>query len=161
MVILVMGPAGAGKTTIGKRLAAKLGYRFLDADDLHAKANMEKMAAGIPLTEEDRAPWLHAIAREIDGALATEKDLVIACSALRRQHREQLIRDPKKVRIVYLRGTPELLAERLRARVGHPVGVSLLPSQLGLLEPPDDALTVDVASTPEAIVEEIFRHLAP
>lgn len=159
MVILVMGAAGAGKTTIGTLLAQRLGYRFLDADVLHSPANMEKMSAGVPLTDEDRRPWLQALASEIDAALAREEDLVIACSALRRSYRERLVRDPERVRLVYLRGTPALLEARLRARIGHPVGVNLLPSQLGLLEVPEDAITVDIDSTPAEIVDDVLRQL--
>src|SRR5579883_3513106 len=130
MVILVMGVAGAGKTTVGRLLAQRLGFRFADADDLHPPENVARMRAGLPLREEDRAPWLAALRRLIDGWLEHGEDAVLACSALRASHRRQLGAGRPGVRLVFLHAPPALLAARLAARKGHFAGPALLESQL-------------------------------
>lgn len=150
MVIIVMGVSGVGKTTLGEALARELGWRFVDADDVHPPANVEKMAAGVPLTDEDRAPWLERLRGLIAQALERGEDLVLACSALRRSYRQQLAVEPSRIRWVYLTAPPEVLARRLRERTGHFMPPGMLESQLATLEPPDDALVVDV--TPVATV---------
>jgi gluconokinase len=155
MIVLVMGVAGAGKTTVGRLLAAALGYAFEDADAFHPAANVAKMRRGAPLDDADRAPWLGALATAIDGWLAGGRSVVLACSALRAAYRRALLRDPEATRLVYLKGDPALLRARLDRRVGHFAGSALLGSQLEALEEPEDALTVDVAAPPEAIVEAI------
>ena len=159
MVIIVMGVSGVGKTTIGKALAGELGWRFLEGDDLHPAVNVAKMAAGVPLTDEDRAPWLEHLRVLIAGALEQGEDVVLACSALRRSYRERLAVHPSHVRWVYLTAPAEVIADRLRARKGHFMPVSLLESQLTTLEAPDDALVVDVTLVPTAVVAFIRSGL--
>ncbi|WP_199226871.1 gluconokinase [Opitutus sp. ER46] len=156
-VILVMGVAGSGKSTIGRRLAADLGWSFLDADDLHPPANRTKMQAGQPLTDADRLPWLQALRQHIDAALATNTPVVLACSALRESYRQLLRTDDSRVRLVHLTGAPALLQSRLAGRTGHFFPGHLLDTQLATLEPPHGALTIDVTPPPAAIVASV-RH---
>ncbi len=155
-----MGPTGSGKTTVGQVLAAKLGWTFADGDDFHPGANVEKMRRGVPLDDEDRAPWLTAIREAMEGWQAAHKNVVVACSALKRAYRERLQAGPA-VTFVYLRGSETLLRERLRGRQGHFADERLLASQLTALEEPatGDAVTVDVAGTPEAIASEIIARV--
>lgn len=156
-----MGVAGAGKTTVGSRLAQSLGWEFFDADDFHSRANVAKIRRGEPLTEEDRDGWLTALAALVDRLVREQRDAVLACSALRASHRERLRgAHVDAVRVVYLRGDPELLAARLRARRGHFAGENLLPSQLATLEEPHDAIVVDIDASPDTIVDEIRARLA-
>jgi gluconokinase len=159
MVIIVMGVSGVGKTTIGKALAGELGWRFLEGDDLHPAGNVAKMAAGIPLTDEDRAPWLEQLRGLIAQALEQGEDVVLACSALRRSYRQRLAVDPARIRWVYLTAPAEVIKGRLRARTGHFMPVSLLESQLATLEAPDDALMVDVTPGPAEVVAFIRAGL--
>jgi len=154
-----MGVAGSGKTTVGGLLAAALGVELIDADAFHSEASRDKMSRGVPLDDEDRAPWLAALAAAIDGWLVEGRSVVLACSALKRAYRAVLRRDAEQVRLVYLRGSPELLRRRLDQRAGHFATSALLESQLATLEEPDDALTVDVAAPPEEIVATIRRGL--
>lgn len=154
-----MGVSGAGKTTVGQRLASALGFAFADADAFHPEANRQKMARGVPLDDADRAPWLAALAAAIDGWLAEGRSVVLACSALKRSYRRLLLRDPETTRLVYLKGAPELIRARLDGRAGHFATSALLASQLEALEEPDDAVTVDVAASPEALVEAIRSRL--
>ena len=159
MVIVLMGVAGSGKTTVGRMLAAQLGWPFRDADEFHPPANVEKMSHGIPLTDRDREPWLAAIRRYIDETLARGGRAVVTCSALKEHYRQIIVADPARVKLVYLTGDLALVAERLRAREGHFMKAGMLSSQFADLEPPRDALTVDVAQSPEAIVTEIRKGL--
>ena len=159
VVIVVMGISGAGKTTIGLRLAAALGARFVDADDFHPPESRAKMAASVPLDDADRAPWLHTLSAEIDGWLHHEGDVVLACSALRAVHRAALRRDPSHVVFVYLQITPAVARARLLARRDHYFKADLLESQLATLEEPDDAVTVDADQPVEAIVADIVAGL--
>lgn len=159
MVVIVMGVAGSGKTTIGRRLAEALGWPFADGDDLHPPANLEKMAAGLPLTDADRLPWLRELRRRIERHLAAGENAVIACSALKASYREILAGDRERVHFVHLTGSPELIRRRLEQRQGHFMKVQMLDSQLAALEPPADAVAVDVAGSPEEIVAEIRRRL--
>ena len=152
-VAVVMGVSGSGKTTVGIGLAARLGWEFLDADDLHPPHNVEKMAAGEPLDDADRAPWLDAVAERIDVAIATGSSTVIACSALRRRYRDVLRRP--SVMFVVLDGPREVLLGRLQHRRGHFMPADLLDSQLATLERPDAderAVTVSVEPSPEQVV---------
>jgi len=152
-----MGVSGSGKTTVGEALAAELGLRFVDADALHPHANVEKMAAGIPLTDDDRWPWLDAV-----GAVLADGPVVVACSALRRVYRERLRAAASELALVYLHGDPALLAERMGHRPGHFMPASLLESQLATLEPPapdEHALSYDVASPVDDIVRDAARRL--
>jgi gluconokinase len=154
-----MGPAGSGKTTIGKLLAAQLKWDFVDGDSFHSPANIEKMSRGIPLNDNDRIPWLNSIHEAIVQWDAQHKNVVLACSALKRIYRERLLVSPD-VKLVYLKGTYELLRERLHSRKGHYATEQLLASQFADLEEPADAITVDVAHSPEEIVAEIRKKLA-
>ena len=158
MIVIVMGVTGAGKTTIGQLLAEQLGWEFADGDDYHPAANVEKMRNGIPLTDADRAPWLETLRALIAGWIAAKKNAVLACSALKRAYRESLRLAPE-VQVVYLKGTPELLRQRLRARVGHFMTERMLESQLAALEEPEDAVVVDVDRSPAEIVTEILARL--
>jgi gluconokinase len=159
VIILVMGVAGAGKTTIGRLLAEALGFAFADADAFHPAANVAKMSRGMPLTDADRAPWLDALASAIDQWIAGGCSVVLACSALRQSYRRRLLRDPWRTRLVYLKASPELLRARLEQRVGHFAKSDLLKSQLDTLEEPDDAVTVDVTAPPEAVVAAVRAGL--
>ena len=155
-----MGTTGAGKTTIGTMLATQLNWQFADADTFHPPANIEKMSHGIPLTDADRAPWLEAMRKAILEWIAAGKNVVLACSALKRAYRDELRPSPK-VKIVYLKGDYALFAERIRHRHGHFAGEQILAGQFADLEEPDDAVTVDAAKSPDEIVAEIRRRLAP
>ena len=156
-----MGPAGSGKTTVGKLLADQLSWEFADGDDFHPPANIEKMSQGIPLTDEDRLPWLQSIRDAMRQWQAQGKNAVIACSALKRTYRELLGIGPnaKAIKLVYLKGTYDLLLERLHSRTGHYMKEQMLTSQLADLEEPTDTLTIDISNTPEKIVSEIRKHL--
>jgi gluconokinase len=159
MVVIVMGVSGSGKTTVGQRLAAALGCRFRDADEFHPPENIAKMAAGIPLTDEDRWPWLERLRELLRSTLEAGEDLVLACSALRRVYRERLSVDAARQRWVYLWAPRELIAQRLAARRGHYMPPSLLDSQLGTLEVPEDALPVDVSADVDTVVATVLREL--
>jgi gluconokinase len=154
-----MGPAGSGKTTVGKLLATELSWDFFDGDDFHSAANIEKMAQGVPLTDGDRIPWLNSIRDAMLQWQAEGRNAVLACSALKRSYRE-LLAINADVKFVYLKGTYELLRERLRSRKGHYAGEQLLASQLADLEEPVDAITIDAAGSPEQIVAEIRKRLS-
>lgn len=162
MILIVMGVAGSGKTTIGKLLAEKLGWQFADGDDFHSEANMNKIAHGIPLTDEDRGPWLAALRKAIESWEAEKRNVVLACSALKRSYREQLQtvaeRNSGAVRFVYLKGDYNLIYSRLHGRHGHFATESILKSQFADLEEPEDALVVGVDTIPEKIVENIIQR---
>ena len=157
MVILLMGVAGSGKTTIGLALAAQLGWGFGDADDFHPPANVAKMSAGLPLDDADRAPWLAAIRTHIDEKLARDENAIVTCSALKEKYRTLLVADPTQVKLVHLTGDPTLLAARIAGRRDHFMGPEMLASQLAALQSPRDALAVDIAQPPAAIVAQIRR----
>jgi gluconokinase len=160
MVLVIMGVAGSGKTTVGRALAGALGCPFADADEFHPPENIAKMAAGHPLDDADRAPWLAAIRAWIDAHLARGECAVVTCSALKRRYRDVLRPDPARVRFIFLSGSRELIAARLAGRTDHFMPARLLDSQLAALEPPADALTLDIALPPEKLVAEIRRNLA-
>src|SRR5215467_11227700 len=148
MVVVVMGVSGSGKTTVGRALAARLGWPFEDADDLHPAANVDKMRRGVPLTDADREPWIRAVSGVIHDHVAHGRDAVIACSALHRLHRDAMRAHvaAEQVRFVYLDGTYDEIDRRLHARIGHFMPESLLASQLATLEKPNpsEALVVDI-----------------
>lgn len=160
MIVVVMGVSGAGKTTIGRLLAQQLGWEFCDADDLHSDANKLKMTAGIALTDSDRAPWLVKIRNLIADRLEKDGNLVLACSALKQNYRDQITVDAQHVKFVYLKGDRELIAARIAGRKSHFMNKSLLDSQFETLEEPHDGTVVDVAASPEVIVANIRRRLA-
>lgn len=158
--VVVMGVSGCGKSTVGALLAARLGVPFLDADDLHPRSNVDKMAAGVPLTDEDRWPWLRLVGQALAEAPA---GAVVACSALRRAYRDVLREAAPGVRFVHLAGTREQLAARLSHRLDHFMPAALLDTQLATLEVPGDdegAVVLDVSSTPAALAEQAARALA-
>lgn len=160
--LVVMGVSGSGKSTIADRLADRLGWTFEDGDRFHPAGNVAKMIAGHPLTDEDRWPWLQAIADEIDRVGAAGEHAVIACSALKRAYRNILVHGRNDVRIVYLKGTQELIAERLAQRKGHFMPPGLLASQFKTLEPPgpeENPVTVSIDASVDAIVDDIIRQL--
>lgn len=158
MVVIVMGVTGAGKTTVGRLLAERLGWEFADADDFHPASNVEKIRRGISLTDDDRWPWLARLHTAIAGWLGDKRDVVLACSALKRDYRREL-EVGTEVRFVYLKGTAELIAKRLRSRHGHFAGEQILTGQFADLEEPEAAVTVDIAATPAEIVAEIRQKL--
>ena len=160
--LVVMGVSGSGKSTIADRLAKRLGWTFEDGDRFHPPSNVAKMSAGQPLTDEDRWPWLQAIAGEIDRVCAAGERAVIACSALKRAYRDILVHGRDDVRIVFLDGTPDLIASRLAARQGHFMPPGLLASQFRTLEPPakdENPVTVEIDARVEVIVDDIIRQL--
>jgi len=157
MILLVMGVTGAGKSTVGKMLAERLGWVFLEADDFHSAANKEKMRRGEPLTDTDRRPWLDAIHEELKANDLTGKSVVLACSALKEEYRRRLTAG-LDVRLVYLKGPQELIGERLRGRTGHFAGESILEDQFDVLEEPagNGVLVEEVTKSPGEIVEKIL-----
>jgi gluconokinase len=159
MVIVVMGVSGSGKTTVGQLLAQALGAEFAEGDAYHPPANIEKMRRGVPLEDADRWPWLRSLAAQIDRWLAAGTPMVLACSALKQSYRDVLAQGRPRMRFVHLEGDKALIRDRLDARRGHYMPASLLDSQIAALEPPIDAITVDIAGTPEAIVADIIQHL--
>ena len=158
MVLIVMGVVGAGKTTIGRLLAEQLGWEFADADDFHPRSNVEKIRHGIPLDDEDRRPWLAALGEAIAHWTDEGRNVVLACSALKRSYRRELA-SGRQVKFVYLKASAELIVERLRSRRGHFADEQILASQLADLEEPQAAATVDSAATPQQIVAEIRNKL--
>jgi gluconokinase len=159
MIVVITGPAGAGKSTVGRALASSLGWTFQDGDDLHAPEHIAQMARGERLTDAQRQPWLRRVRAVIDRLSAAGEDAVIACSALREAYRHVLADGVDDVRFVFLAGSETLLRERLTRRVGHFAGASLLESQLAILEPPLDAITVDAALPVDDLVTELRRRL--
>ncbi|MGE3857551.1 MAG: gluconokinase [Dehalococcoidia bacterium] len=165
VIVVVMGVSGAGKTTVGRALAARLGWAFLDADDLHPAANVAKMAAGQPLTDTDRAPWLDAVAAHIAAWDAEGRSGVVACSALRRGYRDRLATACDGVRFVHLDVPPAIARERLAKRAGHFMPASLLDSQYATLEPIADderrrAVSLDATPPPADVVERACAWIA-
>jgi carbohydrate kinase (thermoresistant glucokinase family) len=157
-----MGVSGSGKTTVGSILARRLGWAFEEGDRLHPPANIEKMKAGRPLTDEDRAPWLGAIASWVDAQIEARESGIITSSALKRRYRDLINRRGRGVVFIFLSGSQELIADRLAARRGHFMPATLLDSQFEDLEPPapdEPAFAFDVGAAPEAIVQEIVDRL--
>jgi gluconokinase len=162
VIVIVAGVSGSGKTTVGALLAGRLGCQFADADDFHPAANVEKMRAGIPLTDADRGPWMRAIGAWMDERIARGEDAVVGCSALKRSYRDLLLAGRPEARMVFLAPDREVLARRLASRHGHFFPEQLLGTQLDALEPPapdERVLTVVPADTPAATMDSIIALL--
>ena len=163
LVMVLMGVSGSGKSTIGAALSERLGWSFRDADSFHPPANIAKMSSGVPLNDDDRWPWLRAIAAEIDRVCQAGEHAVIACSALKRAYRDILVHGRKDVRIVFLDGSQQLIASRLAKRTGHFMPPDLLPSQFRTLERPtvdENPVTVSIDAPVDKIIDDIVRKLA-
>jgi gluconokinase len=159
MVVIVMGVTGAGKTTVGRLLSEQLGWEFADADDFHSKANVEKMRRGIALDDADRKPWLDSLRAAITKWISSGQNVVLACSALKKSYRQELDAGPE-VRFVYLKGSRELIAQRLSERRGHFADEHILAGQFADLEEPEGVTTVDIAQTPAQMVTDIRKKLS-
>ena len=163
-VIVLMGVAGCGKSTVGDLLARRLGWPFRDADTFHPPANVAKMSAGLPLDDRDRAPWLAAIAAWIDARRAAGESAIVSCSALKRRYRDIIVGPRADVRLVHLAGSRQVIGGRLAERKGHFMPASLLASQFEALETPspeERAIVVDVGAAPEEIVDQIIARIGP
>ena len=158
MIIIVMGVSGSGKSTVGSLLADELGWPFYDADDFHNEANRNKMAQGIPLTDDDRSTWLASLRELIQNNINSETSIVLACSALKESYRS-ILKVHERVRFVYLKGSYADIEFRLKNRTGHFMPVKLLKSQFETLEEPRDALTVALTHSPEEIIQIIRKGL--
>ncbi len=159
MILILIGPMGCGKTTIGQRLAGRLGWPFYDADDFHPKTNVEKMRAGIALTDEDRRLWLRKLRDQIRRWLKSRQDIVLACSALKQTYRDILGVDQKNVKTIYLKGSYPLLRERIAGRQHPYMKKDLLKSQWDTFEEPEDGLVADISKSPGTIVRSIINQL--
>ncbi|GAA1408134.1 gluconokinase [Oerskovia paurometabola] len=161
--LVIMGVAGSGKTTVATLIAERTHRPYAEADEFHPQANIDKMSAGTPLTDEDRWPWLRAMRDWLDEQAAEGDSAVVTCSALKRTYRDLLRTAHGRVRFVHLTGSPELLEERMTHRSGHFMPASLLPSQLATLEPladDEDGITLDVGTPPEELVDRILATSA-
>jgi gluconokinase len=159
IVLIFMGVAGSGKTTVARLCAQKTGATFYEGDDFHPPENVAKMRTGIPLTDADREQWLHVLRQVIVQALAKNEFSVLTCSALKVKYRDELTEDDFRVKFVHLTGPPALIEERLKARRGHFMPPMLLASQLAILDPPADALIFSCEKSPEKIVTELIQAL--
>ncbi len=159
IVLIFMGVAGSGKTTVARLFAQKTGATFYEGDDFHPSENVAKMRAGIPLTDADREQWLHVLRQVIVQALAKNEFSVLTCSALKVKYRDELTEDDFRVKFVHLTGPPALIEERLKSRRGHFMPPMLLASQLAILDPPADALIFSCEKSPEKIVTELIQAL--
>ena len=162
MIVAMMGVSGSGKTTIARAVAARLGWAFQEGDELHPPANVAKMAAGIPLDDADRLPWLRKVAAWVEARRAAGEPGVVTCSLLKRSYRELVIDGREGVRLMYLRGAREVIGERMAHRSGHFMPAGLLDSQFATLEPPlaeERPLVVDVDGPAEAIIAEALRQI--
>ena len=155
---LIMGVSGSGKSTLGKALAKRLEWDFFDADDFHPAENISRMAAGIPLSDSDRAPWLAALNRQLTSSLAAGRHPVLACSALKESYRTQLLSGVKDVAILYLKGDYDAIRHRLLARKGHYMKADLLQSQFEALEEPEDAISLDAMMPHEELLAVIIQR---
>lgn len=160
MFIVIMGVSGCGKTTVGKALAAGLRVPFYDADNYHAQENLAKMATGIPLTDSDRAGWLTLLAAMIETETRAGHDGVLACSALKQSYRDVLVSRSRNVGFVYLKGSYDLILERMKKRGGHFMKPEMLKSQFDTLEEPADAITLDVENTVDEIVKKALEIIS-
>jgi len=157
MIVVIMGVSGCGKSTVGKMLADRQGWRYFEGDDFHSARNIEKMSRGVALTDDDRLPWLANIKKAIDRCVEQGADAVIACSALRQRYRCMLAENVPDMRLVYLKGSPETIRRRLKSREAHYMKAGLLESQFDSLEEPDDAIVVDIRQSPQDIVTHVEK----
>jgi gluconokinase len=155
-----MGVSGTGKSTIGKLLSDRTGWDFYDADDFHSPTNLDKLNRGIALTDSDRLPWLKELHQLITHVLGSKKQGILACSALKAQYRQILQGESSEVIFIYFKGDYDCIQNRVQQRTGHFMNPSLLRSQFDTLEEPQNALTIDVALNPEAMVEEILKKIS-
>ncbi|HWY30377.1 MAG TPA: gluconokinase [Candidatus Acidoferrum sp.] len=160
VVLIFMGVAGSGKTTVAKLFASKTGATFVEGDDFHPPENVARMRAGVPLTDADRKSWLQALRRIVAGALAKNEFTALTCSALKVKYRDELSAGDSRVKFVHLTGSKTVLEERLKGRRGHFMSPALLESQLADLEPPPDALIVNFQKSPKKIVAEVIQSFA-
>lgn len=160
MIIVLMGVSGSGKSTVGRLLAARLGWSFFEGDDFHTPANIDKMSRGVPLSDEDRLPWLARIKSEVDSYCENGLDAVWACSALREQYRTFLADGIADIRFIYMKGDREVIRERIDGRQGHYMKAQMLDSQLASLEEPDAVMVTDIRNSPQEIVSGITRELS-
>jgi gluconokinase len=159
MFYVIMGVSGTGKSTIGKLLSDRTGWDFYDADDFHSPANLDKLNRGIALTDSDRLPWLKELQQLIAQVLDSRKQGILACSALKAQYRQILQGGSSEVVFIYLKGDYDCIQNRVQQRTGHFMNPNLLRSQFDTLEEPQNALTIDVALNPGAMVEEILKKI--
>lgn len=159
VIVILMGVAGSGKTTVGTLLAQRLGWRFIEADDYHSSQEIQHMLAGQPLSDAERQPWLAQLRQVLADCLARNESAVLACSALRESYRRQLTVDAQAVRFVYLKGDPAVIRQRLRSRSGHFAKENLLASQYATLEEPADAVTIAVDDDPARLAQLISDAL--
>jgi gluconokinase len=162
LIVVVMGVSGSGKSVVGAMLAGALGCQFQEGDALHPRENVEKMSRSTPLTDADRTPWLHKIAEKIDGWRERGECGVLTCSALKRSYRDIIVGQRKNVRLVYLKGSRELIHQRMITRHGHFMPTSLLDSQFATLEEPtvdENPITLEVGASPAEIVTQIVREV--
>ena len=156
-LILLMGVSGSGKSAIAMALARRLGWDFYEADDFHSPENIGKMAAGIPLNDEDRAPWLASLHGLISSCLKAGRPAILACSALKERYRQQLVEDSNSVTFVYLKGNLDLIKSRFASRTGHYMKLTMLQSQFDALEEPRDALVIDASLSVDKVVTQILE----
>lgn len=159
MILILMGVSGSGKTTVGRELSARLDWPYLDADDFHPPENVEKMRAGIPLSDEDRWPWLDALNAQLRDFDARGQSAILGCSALKAVYRARLAQGCSEVHWVHLTGSFELIEARLRTRKGHYMPANLLRSQFATLEAPEEAITIDIDATPGQIASCILEQI--
>lgn len=159
MIVVIMGISGSGKTTVGMLLARRLGWIYYEGDAFHSPANIEKMSRGIALGDADRLPWLESIKEAIDDCVARGVHAVVACSALRERYRRILCADVPEIRLVYLKGSPEIIRQRMNVREGHYMKAGMLESQFASLEEPDDAIVADITLSPRGIVSRVETEL--
>jgi len=156
--LIVIGVSGCGKSTVARILAERLDWDYYDADDFHPPENIAKMAAGIPLTDDDRSPWLATLNEMLAAQLSASRHPILACSALKKIYRDKLKMGNADLQIVYLKGDYDLILSRMSVREGHYMKAEMLKSQFDTLEEPRDALTVDIRLSPEEIVDQIMQH---